>query len=182
MPSEDLCGYFHSWRLSGRDGQRLAGAGGVVNFVGCLIIVRLMNPSLIVKVNVTSQPGLQCARVLLGPRLMSSYFTPQSLDEQVVNPTPLAIRADAHAGGVEHIGPRLAAPTRSELGMRGDCTLVSETLSYSTGRATRPPISCAAWGSQDSLALASVGKATRKCHRQDAPEMRMLSVLERRAC
>ena len=75
MPSEDLCGYFHSWRLSGRDGQRLAGAGGVVNFVGCLIIVRLMNPSLIVKVNVTSQPGLQCAPVLLGPRLMSSYFT-----------------------------------------------------------------------------------------------------------
>jgi hypothetical protein len=36
--------------FSGRDGQRLVGVRGVVDFVRCPIIMRLMNPTTIVEV------------------------------------------------------------------------------------------------------------------------------------
>jgi hypothetical protein len=44
---------------SGRDGERLADVGGVVDFVGRFILMRLMNPSAIIKVEVSGQPGLR---------------------------------------------------------------------------------------------------------------------------
>jgi hypothetical protein len=41
---------------SGRDGQRLAGVGGVVDFIGGLILMRLMSASAIVQVDNSRRP------------------------------------------------------------------------------------------------------------------------------
>jgi len=42
---------------------------------------------------------------------------PQALDEYVVDPTPLAVHADANARGVEHVGPRFAGELRALIGV-----------------------------------------------------------------
>jgi hypothetical protein len=54
---------------SGRDGERLADVRGVVDFVGRFILMRLMNPSAIVKVKVPRQSGLELAPVLVGAQV-----------------------------------------------------------------------------------------------------------------
>jgi hypothetical protein len=42
---------------SGRDGERLADVGGVVDFVGRFTLMRLMNPSAIVEIKIQSWLG-----------------------------------------------------------------------------------------------------------------------------
>jgi hypothetical protein len=64
---------FRSLRLycdcSGCNGQWLVDVGGVVDFVWGLILMRLMNPSAIVKVEVSGQTGLELPSVLVGAQV-----------------------------------------------------------------------------------------------------------------
>jgi hypothetical protein len=77
---------------SDRDGERLADVGGVVDFVGRFILMRLMNPSAMVEIKIPSQPGLQVAPVFVGAQVdvLVLHAPPQVLDEHVVDPAPLA--------------------------------------------------------------------------------------------
>jgi hypothetical protein len=70
---------------SGRVGQRLAGVGGVINFVGSLILVRLMNPPAIVEVEISGQPGLELSSIFVGradkcPRIALIIQSPRDQD------------------------------------------------------------------------------------------------------
>jgi hypothetical protein len=59
---------------SGRNGQRLAGLGGVVDFVWRLIVVRLVNPPLVVEIEIARQASLQVAPVLVSPEINILVF------------------------------------------------------------------------------------------------------------
>ena len=59
---------------SGRDSQRFAGSGSEVNFIRCLILVRLMESFAIVKIKISGQSDLNLASVLVGPQIYVFIF------------------------------------------------------------------------------------------------------------
>jgi hypothetical protein len=69
---------------------------GVVDFVGCLTIMRLMNPAAIAEIEIASQPSLQVASVLVAAQVdvLVLHAAPEAFYEHVVDPAPFA----AHAG------------------------------------------------------------------------------------
>ena len=98
------CDHRHHLR---RQCQGLTGGGRKVNLVRGLILMRLMQSDAVVEVEIPSQSGLQFAPVLVGAQVNVLIFhaAPQPLDKNVVDPSALAIHADAGVLRFEHIGP-----------------------------------------------------------------------------
>jgi len=93
---------------SGRDAERLADVGGVVDFVARFILIRLMNPSAIITVKVSGQLGQQLAAVIVGSqvnvlisvkcqRLSINTLSIQRPLPSMLMRTPAAVSRSAHA-------------------------------------------------------------------------------------
>src|SRR4030095_13930784 len=91
--------------------------GSEVRSVGRHAVQRLMAADAIVKIEIAREPSVGFGDRVIGVQvaLFVLYAAPQPLDEDVVDPAPFAVHADAHASAFEHSGEVVAGElARSE--------------------------------------------------------------------
>ena len=89
-----------------RSGHLLHFIGSEVHLVRRAIVKALVRPARIVKIEIIRKRGFQLTHRLVGVQIEVLVLdaSPQPLDEHIIDPTPLAVHAHAHALGLQRLG------------------------------------------------------------------------------